>query len=145
MSPDGATVYVAGAYFVFVVDTATETVISEITVGSSPAAFGLFITPPKMTIDDIIQFFDESSEDGSLSGAGRRTWIANRRLIYFRNMLVAAQELIEQERIFRAYRTLYAAYLKCDGEDSPTDSIKGSAVSELNGMIAELLDELSSK
>ena len=133
--PDGTVVYVAhDPNTVSVIDTATGTVTSEIAVGSAPAAYGLFITPSIVTIDDIIEFFDESVADNSLS---RVNWGS---LVIFKRSLVLAQRLIEQERFYLADRILINAYFRCDGEPEVADLVQGPAVSELNCMILDLID-----
>lgn len=93
------------------------------------------------TIDDILFFFDESVENGTLEGDGPGN-SANGRLYALRNILEMAGNLINIEDIEGACLQLNAALGKCDGNSPPPDFVTGPADSELYEMIVELMDEL---
>ena len=93
------------------------------------------------TINDVLNFFDQSVADGSLEGIGRGN-SANGRLNALRNMLETASDLIDIGDIEGACGQLKAASKKCDGASPPPDFVTGEAVEELNHMISELMQEL---
>ena len=87
-----------------------------------------------LTIEDILEFFDESVEEGSLKGRGRG-WLARLRLCFMREMLVMAGKFIEHDRTRAACFILGRAYERCDGEPRPSDFVVGEAVPVLADMI----------
>ncbi len=121
----------------------------------------------EITIDDIITFFDESVEAGTLYGktgcrqhhhhhckkkgkchhhkkckcdkAGRM------RLRIFRRMLVATKHALEKDCKQWACLVLKRAYKRSDGEKRPRDFVDGPARGELNSMIQTLRDQLGCK
>ncbi|MDB4303401.1 hypothetical protein N9934_01240 [Desulfosarcina sp.] len=93
------------------------------------------------TIDAILDFFDESVEDGILEGDGPGK-SANGRLNALRNMLEMAGDLIGVNDYEGACGQLAAALKKCDGESRPPDFVAGPATSDLYDMILELMAEL---
>jgi hypothetical protein len=94
-----------------------------------------------VTIDDILAFFDQSVDDGTLQGRGSG-WLAKLRLCIMREMLVIAGELIEYDRINAACFILNRAYLRSDGQKWPPDFVVGDDCLELNTMILELIVSL---
>jgi len=102
-----------------------------------------FIADPVfvLTIDDILELFDDSVANGSLTGDGPGK-SANGRLNALRNMLDMAGDLIAIGDIEGACGQLKAASRKCDGERKPPDFVAGDAVNELYEMIVELMAEL---
>jgi YVTN family beta-propeller protein len=145
--PDGTTVYAAQSpNTVCVIDTATNAVVSNIAVGDSPTALGLFIGPltqqSEVTIGDIIKFFNGGIKDGSLTVVGGRPWVAARNLSIMRNKLMLSQKLIAQEKYSAAIQVLKDTASRCDGFNKPMDFVQGQAVSEFNRMISELIDSL---
>ncbi len=105
-------------------------------------AFSLtFIPVPEpCTIDDILNFFDESVDAGTIYGRGKIPCLANFRLYLFRQMLETAKSFIEKEKMSYACRILNRAVLRCDSEPWPKDFIKGEAVPELSQMIEDLIE-----
>ena len=104
--------------------------------------FGLkIITVADIDMDDILEFFDESVTDGTLTGDGPGK-SANGRLNALENMLETAGDLIDLGDIEGACEQLKAASRKCDGDSPPPDFVAGSAASELYDMILELIAEL---
>ena len=100
------------------------------------------LTPlPEPTIDSILLFFDEAVANGTLEGYGPGK-SANGRLNALRNMLEMTGDLINIGDIEGACGQLKAALKKCDGKRKPPDFVAGSAVSDLNNMILELMEEL---
>ena len=106
-------------------------------------AFTMNLSPaPVPTIDNILDFYDESVANEKLEGIGRTAWLSKLRLCFMRKMLVIAKELLEQEKTDRACFTLERAHLRCDGEKRPPDFVAGEAVAELNFMITDLMSGL---
>ena len=100
---------------------------------------GFLLTPvPEITIDAILEFFDESVEQGTLVGRGKRPRLANLRLKWMRKMIGKAGDFIERGRIRAACRMLQNAYKCCDGKRWPPDFVKGTAVPELASKIQNL-------
>lgn len=97
-----------------------------------------------VTIEDILAFFDQSVEDGSLEGRGRG-WLAKLRLYIMREMLVIAGEFIENEQTNYACYMQKRAYKRCDGQRRPYDFIIGESVPELANMISDLMCSLDCK
>jgi hypothetical protein len=93
------------------------------------------------TIEDILDFFDESIANGTLTGDGPGN-SANGRLNALRNMLEMAGDLISIGDIEGACGQLKSALGKCDGESPPPDFVAGEAVYEFHDMITELMAEL---
>jgi hypothetical protein len=93
-------------------------------------------------IDELIKYFDESVEDGTIVGRGRIPCIANFKLWLFRQTLETAKYYIENDKMDCACKTLNLAFLRCDGEPRPIDYVEGEAVFDLADMILELMDEL---
>ena len=98
---------------------------------------GVAVAPPLVTIEDILTFFDESVDDGTLSGRGRG-WLAKLRLCLMRQMLEIAGEFIEHDRINAACFMLQRAYLRTDGLPWPRDFVEGEATDKLADMIWDL-------
>ena len=103
------------------------------------------VSEPDVTIEAILDFFDDSVADGSLIGVGQNPWFAKLRLYLMREMLVIAKELIEQEKTDWANFILCRAVLRCDSDNRPPDFVKGEAVYELNDMILDLMENLGCK
>ena len=57
-------------------------------------------------------------------------------------MIEAAGDLIEAGDYEAACEQLWDAYDRCDGEFPPADFVLGSAATQLNGMIWDLMAEL---
>ena len=105
-------------------------------------AHAFLLTPiPEPTIDAILDFFDESVEDGTLEGRGRG-WLAKLRLCLMRQLLVIAGEFIEHDRLNKARFLLQCAHKRCDGEPWPRDFVEGPATEELAEMIVDLMENL---
>ncbi|MCP4298877.1 MAG: choice-of-anchor D domain-containing protein [Proteobacteria bacterium] len=98
-----------------------------------------------VTIEDILDYFDESVAEGTLEGRGYRLWVKKSRLKAMRVMLVAAGELIERGRIGLACKVLNRAYNRCDGEPWPPDFVIGEARTRLADMILDLGENLGCK
>jgi hypothetical protein len=94
------------------------------------------------TIDDILVFFDESVEEGTIVGCGKKPWIANLKLWLFGKTIEAAKYFIEKDKMRQACKALNRTFLRCDGELGPKDFVEGEAVLELADMISDLMDEL---
>jgi hypothetical protein len=93
---------------------------------------------------DILEFFDQAVESGTLEGNGPGQSAAGR-LNAFRNMLVTALDLIRREEIEMACGQLRQAYLRTDGGPQPPDFVKGPAAKELAERIEEIRLKLDCK
>jgi hypothetical protein len=97
--------------------------------------------PPEEQIAEILEFFDDSVESGTLVGAGSGA-SADHRLDAVMHMIETAGALIEEGDIDGACNQLMAAYGKTDGDPIPPDFVTGSAASDLAFMIDELRQSL---
>ena len=95
----------------------------------------------ELPINLILEFFDQSVTDGTLTGYGNGN-SANNRLDSFRNQLQMASDLIEIGDIDGACVHLKVASEKCDGHFPPPDFVVGEAATTLYNMILELMAEL---
>jgi len=95
----------------------------------------------KISIDNILNFFDESIPNGTLTGDGPGN-SANGRLNALRNMLEMAGDLIEIPDIEGACVQLKAALGKCDGDPLQPDFVTGPAAIQLSQMIEDLMESL---
>jgi len=94
-----------------------------------------------VTVEDILDFIDQSVIEGTLEGRGRgRAALA--RLFVFRKSLKTAGKFIERGRIRAACGLLWVAYRRSDGIRIPPDFVEGVATPELNTMILELRSAL---
>jgi hypothetical protein len=98
---------------------------------------------PLEQIQAIIDFFDNGVASGNLSGIGKTEQAAAGKLKAFRNMLLQAQYLIENENAAGACGLLMEAYKKADGTSRPPDFIGGSAAPELAAKIAAIIEDLN--
>ncbi|MFC1792531.1 hypothetical protein ACFL3Q_02975 [Planctomycetota bacterium] len=92
-------------------------------------------------IEEILDFVDDSVEDGTLTGDGPGKSAGNR-LNALINMLEEAQSLIEAGLYEEACDQLWSAYRKCDGVARPPDFVTGDAADDLAVMILLMMDEL---
>ncbi|MHC4436123.1 MAG: hypothetical protein ACYS3S_02100 [Planctomycetota bacterium] len=96
---------------------------------------------PIEEIEEILDFVDESVEDGTLTGNGPGNSAGNR-LNALRNMIENAAALIEDGFYEEACDQLWSAYRKCDGKLRPPDFVAGEAAEDLADMILLMMDEL---
>lgn len=96
---------------------------------------------PSEQIDGILDFFDDSVEDGSLVGDGPGN-SAQHRLLALRNMIEAAGYLIEQGYIEAACQQLMDVYKHVDGLPRPPDFAVGEAAAQLAEIILDLMADL---
>ncbi len=103
---------------------------------------GVATQPNPVTIQTILDFFDDSVEAGTLEGRGRPQ-LAKFRLCVMRWLLETAGELIEQDRDRAARFMLQRAWLRSDGLVGRLyDFVVGDARDELNGMILQLMADM---
>jgi hypothetical protein len=102
--------------------------------------------PPSEQISNILAFFDESVEQGTLQGVlygcGKGPPHADFQLKILRCMIQAASNSIERERYRQACEQLRHIYKCCDGQCKPPDLVTGDAVPELASMIQQLMRTL---
>jgi len=94
-----------------------------------------------IAIPVILNFFDESVEEGNLIGEGPGKSAENR-LNALRNMLETAGELGEAGDYQAACGQLMAVYQKTDDDPRPPDFVSGSATEDLASMVLDLMDNL---
>jgi hypothetical protein len=102
------------------------------------------LIPAVPTFQNILDFYDRSVNEGTLSGVGPNPHAANGRLWALRNMIVQAQVYKEAGYNDLASNQLQDAYNKTDRLPNPLDFFSGQASSQLARMILELKASLSS-
>lgn len=100
------------------------------------------VIPPLQQIQDILDYFDASVDDGTLVGYGPGN-SASKRLKALRNMIKSASDLINAGAYEQAINQLESISKKIDGVSKPQDFAVGDAVAELNAMIEALIADLS--
>jgi hypothetical protein len=121
--------------------------------GTSSAAYlitgdieSLSATPvTEPTIDDILNFFNEAVDAGTIEGRGRKPWLANVKLWIFGQMLESAKWLLEHDKTKHACKILKHAYNRSDGNRRPHDFVIGEPVPDLATMISGLMCNLECK
>lgn len=103
---------------------------------------GIGTAPTPVTIEDILDFFDQSVEAGTLEGRGKRPRVDKLRLKAMRKLLEVVVCLIEADLIEEVCFILNRVYLRSDGLLWPRDFVVGDDCPELNTMILELIDSL---
>jgi hypothetical protein len=94
--------------------------------------------PPNEQITNILDFIEESVDEGTLTGIGNGNSAGNR-LNALINMIEAAGDLIEAGDLDDACGQLMAAYKKCDGLPRPPDFVDGDSRAELAQLILNLM------
>lgn len=95
----------------------------------------------KLTLDSILNFFDQSVKAGTLIGEGSGN-SANGRLNSLRDMLKLTGALIAVGDIEDACEQSKAALGKCENDPSQSDFVSGSAATGLYDMVVDLRTEL---
>jgi hypothetical protein len=99
--------------------------------------------PPTRMIQEILDYFDASVDEGTLQGYGPGNSSKNR-LKALRNMIESAGDLINAGIYDQAISQLQAIAKKTDGDAKPQDFVTGEAVGELNAKIEALIANLMS-
>ena len=100
-----------------------------------------FEPEPGEVMADLIEFVEASADAGTLAGNGPGG-SAGGRLKAFRNMLNAANDLIEDGEYTLACAQLQDAKDRADGVHPPPDFVAGPARAEVEAMIVEVMAEL---
>lgn len=100
---------------------------------------GVGVSGNPVTVQDILDFFDQSVADGSLVGNGPGN-SANGRKKALRNKIKAAGDTLEDGG--DACNELLGAYQRCDGLPRPPEFVAGPATQTLAGMILTLMGDL---
>ena len=150
---DGTTtkgfLYSKGVYTNIIPPEATEAEAwginnSGMVVGTAEGSFIAFPnTTPSEKIQTIMGFFNFGVANGNLKGIGIIKLFAAYKLKAFRNMLVQAQDLIENRDTEAACNKLKNLYKKIDGKPWPPDFIGGSAASDLAAKIDALIKSMN--
>jgi hypothetical protein len=98
--------------------------------------------PTSVTVDEILQFFDQSVSDGTLVGDGPGNSADGRRKA-LRNKIRSAGDLIDDMNYGQACEQLADAYARCDGLPNPPEFVSGPAAAQLAGMILDLMNSLN--
>jgi hypothetical protein len=95
-----------------------------------------------VTIDDVLDYFEATTADGTLAGnpPGRT---ADRRLDRLRSTLLKAESYLSRGNTRKAISHLEAVYLRCDGAAKPPDLATGPAAPGLSSLIRRLIDDLN--
>ena len=96
----------------------------------------------EVTIEDIIEFFNTSVDEGTIKGRGKLPKMAKVRLHVMRKLLKIADVLIDRGHIRWGCFFLNRADLRSDLMRRPRDFVVEEAVPDLNEMIQEVLDSL---
>lgn len=124
-------------------DDADESVVEVILDGCGIVV----VVPPEQQIQNILDFYDESVDNGTIIGnaPGRSCRIsrAERRVRVLRNMIKSAGDMINLNLNCLAVRQLKSVAKKTDGERRPPDFVVGDSVAELNTMVNELIADLT--
>jgi len=99
---------------------------------------------PAEQIAAILDFFDESVENGTIEAMGRGR-AALWQVGTVKNMLKAAQHLIQREKYPMAIQVLKVVAMKTDGDAHPWDFVTGQAVPELNEKVSALIEDLKTQ
>ena len=103
---------------------------------------GVAVQPPPVSIQAIIEFFDESVAAETLDGTGPSDKSKKAHRKVFRFLLLSAATLIEGDNIELACHVLERAYIRSDGMTRPPDFVTGEACIELNVMIGQLMADM---
>ncbi len=107
------------------------------------SATGVLVPPPpEDQIADILDFFDEAVDDGTLQGNGSGQ-SKNAHLKNFEKALNDVSKFIEAEKYQQACNKLRELILRCDGVNVPPDTVTGPAADELEDMIETLMQTLA--
>ncbi len=101
----------------------------------------LALTPSEQIVT-IVNFFDTSVSEGTLTGVGSTTTSADGKLNALENMLKQAEALIQSGSIADACLQLMDAYKKTDGDPNPPDFVTGPAAAQLASQIQSLMTSL---
>jgi hypothetical protein len=114
------------------------------------SATGILIPPPpSQQIADILAFFNEAVEEGTIQSTlpkfGKCMNHNDFNLQLMRYMINDVKSAIEREKCNHVCAKLNLLYLNCDGKKMPPDLVTGTAVPELANMIQVLMQTLSCK
>jgi len=115
--------------------------ISGISVDMGAYEYGPAEKTPLEQIDEILAFFIQAVEDGTLWGVGPGKSAPNRLNALF-NMLLEARTLIATGDYNMACGQVMSALHKTDGDVKPPDFVAGSSAPTLADMLAELAASL---
>lgn len=112
--------------------------------GSTIELDGTGVEPPggPVTIEDVLEFFDNGVDEGTIEGRGHRPGQKKAHLKIFQVRLVLAALFIEKGWMNGACKLLERCHAFSDGEIGPRDLIEGEDVDDLNIMIQDLMAEL---
>jgi hypothetical protein len=95
-----------------------------------------------VTIEKILEFFNDSVEAGTLQGVGPNSSSQAAHINAMRQMLLLVAKLISDDLAEVACQQLEFVYNRCDGQLIPADFVEGDDALEFNAMILELMADL---
>lgn len=98
---------------------------------------GVEVEDPCDLVGGIIDFYDQSLEDGTITGTGN--YCSNRRARAMRNRLRAIAWLCQKGYYSHAACVTQSAILRSDGAPCPKDFVEGPNVEQLNNELVLLL------
>ena len=96
-------------------------------------------------VDDILDSFDESVADRTLTGTGKNEKQALNQLEKFCKLFEKACDLIKDGKTNKAMKELEKVYERVDGNPTPPDIVEGEAAEQLARQILALMDMLASE
>jgi hypothetical protein len=103
---------------------------------------GVGVSGEPVTIEEILEFFNDSVEDGTLQGVGPDSSAQVAHINAMRHMLLLVAKLISDDLAEVACHQLEFVYNRCDGQSPPPDFVEGDDAPEFNTMILELMVNL---
>lgn len=96
-------------------------------------------------VDDVLDSFDESVADGTLTGTGKNEKQALNQLEKFCKLFEKAFDLIKNGKTKKAMKELEKVYERVDGNPTPSDIVEGEAADQLARQILALMDMIASE
>ncbi len=97
---------------------------------------------PGQEVEDIGDFFNNSVNNGTLTGVGSTPTSAKGKRDALSNMLNLAEYSIDSGLVSEACQQRKEAYLKTDGNPQPPDFVSGDGAPKLASMIQDLIANL---
>ena len=102
---------------------------------------GVLSDNPSETVQGLLDYIEQSIVYGTLEGDGTGN-SAEKRLNALINMIESAGDLIDEGNTSEACDQLQSIYKKVDGLPKPPDFVNGSAVSDIEESITQIMNNL---